>query len=112
MSAITFIQADFTGTPDADDTRAAKWRIDVENDRLAPGTPLDKTPAATLKTNYLALLTRDNLTNSHADYIRQSNDSANEQFTEEQLQQIKANIKDRLEGGESTASIVTDTASL
>ena len=114
MSVITFSSLTFTGTPDAEDLRAAKWRIDVENERLAtldpPGTPLNKTPGGTLKTNYLSLLLRDNCQSAHVSYVTQANESANDGFTPGQVEEIKGNLKDRLEAGEDPAAIVTDTA--
>ena len=115
MSAITFTSLNYTGTPDADDQRAARYIIDQENARRAaldpPGTPLEKTPGSALKANYLHLLMDDVLTNAHLSYIGQANDAANDGFTDAQVDQIKANLKDRLDAGEDPAAIVADTAS-
>lgn len=110
------ISVNFTGTPDAEDQRAARHIIALENARRAaltpPGTPLPTATGADVKASYLAILTGI-LTSAHTSYIAQSvsRDGVAERFTADELDQIRKNLVDRLNAGESKAAIIADTAS-
>tara|TARA_R110000823_G_C15942566_1_gene500611 strand:+ start:2429 stop:2773 length:345 start_codon:yes stop_codon:yes gene_type:complete len=112
MSAITWSGATFSGTPDDADKRAAHYLVRQENARRAaldpPGTPLDSTPAAALKASVLTIATQtlDGWWASISDQAPRSEDG----LTDADKRQILANIRTRLDGGESIASIITDTA--
>lgn len=112
---ITF-SVGFTGTPDAEDQRAARHAIFTENTRRAaltpPGTPLPNSTAAEVRASYLSILTSQ-IANQHSTNITYaaSRDGVAERFTTDELDQIRRNLVDRLNAGESKASIVADTAS-
>jgi hypothetical protein len=107
------LSINFTGTPDADDQRAARHLIRLENERLAqldpPGTPLPTSTGAELKSSYLTVLGAV-LTSAHFSYIDQSRSLQN-RFTPEQIKTIHTNLVTRLNAGENAEAIVTDTAS-
>ncbi len=115
MSTIQFNPPTTSGTPDQEDIMIARWRVSLENARRAaldpPGTPLPMTPNAALFNSVLTVLQKANLQDSWADYGRQAAESVNQDFTQEQLAEIRANLKRRLQSGESPATIVADTAS-
>lgn len=115
MSNIVFDTPNFTGTPDDEDNMTAEWIVDTENARRAaldpPGTPLAKTPAATLKASTLEVLRDNNLTGAWANYVKQAAESVNQDFTNAQVEEIRANLKRRIQAGEDPATIVADTAS-
>jgi hypothetical protein len=107
---------DYTGVADADDVLAARQIVFLENQRLAaltpPGTPLPTAPPASLKASYLSVLLTI-VTNAHLSYIAQTKSDVGyvARFTLAERTQIAANLVTRLNNGESSASIVTDTVS-
>jgi len=108
---ITFTNLNFTGSPDGNDTRAAKYIIKVENDRRAaldpPGTPLPDATGAEVKSSYLTILI-DIISNAHTDYIRQAKEVVNSQLTTQEKQDLFGAVKDRLDSGTSVADLITD----
>lgn len=105
---------DFTGAPDADDVLAARQIIFLENQRRAaltpPGTPLSTANAAAIKASYLTILLVT-VSAAHSSYIAQAKAALNVRFTDAEIQQINQNLITRLNNGEPSASIITDTVS-
>jgi hypothetical protein len=112
MSAITWSGTTFSGTPDDADKRAAHYLVRQENARRAaldpPGTPLESTPVAALKASVITIATQtlDGWWASISDQALRSEDG----ITADDKQQILANIRRRLDSGESIAAIIADTA--
>lgn len=104
----------FSGAPDNDDILAARHIIFLENQRRAaltpPGTPLSTADAASIKASYLTILLAT-VTAAHTSYIAQAKLTLNSRFTDAEIQQITQNLVTRLNNGESSASIITDTIS-
>lgn len=71
--AITFTALDYTGTPTADEARAALDIINEENARRAaatpPGTPLPTGTNAQKKTSYITCLLQNNVQKAHESYV-------------------------------------------
>lgn len=103
----------YTGTPDAEDARAARYAIRVENQRRAllnpPLAALPSSTGAEIKSSYLTLLL-DEVNAAHAQWTARSVQNVQQDFTKSQFDQILANLRDRLNAGETAAQIVTDTA--
>jgi hypothetical protein len=116
-SAIIFGELIYSGTPNADDVLAARYIVGIENKRLAaltpPGTPFPTNNAANLKASYISILIAL-ITSAHSSYIAQARSAAGADlvFTDAEREQIRVNLITRLNGGESSASIVADTATL
>jgi hypothetical protein len=109
------ILSSYTGTPDADDIRAAYHSVALENRRLSeltpPGTPLPTSSVVLLKTSYLGILSQK-AADFHQLMVEYSKTAAglNQRFTPDQVLQMHANLVARLNAGESAAAIVADTA--
>jgi len=106
----------FTGTPDADDALASRHAVFLENrnrsQQVPPGTPLLFSTPAELKASYLVVLAAK-VTDFHLNKIEEAKSEAgvSQRFTLAQVAQINANLVARLNAGEASATIVTDTAS-
>lgn len=116
MSAITFSGITYSGTPDSDDAVAAKVAVAQENVfqlSLNPAfTPLAISPAATLKASYLTVIL-NRITRLHQEMIKiaKLSSTLDQYFQRSDIDQIIVNLVNRAAGGESAASIITDTAS-
>lgn len=116
-STITFGELTYSGVPSSDDVLAAKYIVGLENKKRAaqipPGTPLPVDTNANLKASYLSILIAI-VTSSHASYISQARGAPGAElaFTDADRETIRVNLLTRLNNGESSASIIADTATL
>jgi len=113
MSEITWTGITFTGTPDNEDMRAAKYLIRMENQRRAtldpPESPLESSPPAKLKDSVLSV---SGLTlNGWWKSIIEQSLKDEYGITEEQKKSILAVIRTRLDNGESASAILADISS-
>jgi hypothetical protein len=111
---IVFTGLTFTGNPDADDIRAAKQTIAVENIRLAalptPGTPWPMGTLLETKASYMAILIA-RITVDHVNNITLSKSAAafGLRFSPADQDTVRANMIDQLNAGASVASIIAKT---
>lgn len=110
MSAITWTGITFTGTPDNEDMRAAKYLIRIENQRRdtldPPESPLASSPPEAWK-DYVLSISGLTLNGWWKSIIEQAlKDESG--ITEEQKKSILAVIRTRLDNGESASAILTD----
>jgi len=112
MSAITWSGVTFSGTPDDDDLRAARYLVRIENAKRAaaepPGTPLATSPAPQLKASVITILsaTVDSAWDSYIEQAARDEDG----ITADDKRAILANIRKRLDAGEDISAIISDTA--
>ena len=112
MSAVNLSLA-ITGAPDAEDKLWLGWLVGIGNDRRAaadpPETPLPASTNTELR-NSAEIVMIPTIQAAVQSYIQQAvEDTRN--ITRDDWQQIRKNIKLRLDNGESVASIIADTAS-
>ena len=104
----------FSGTPDADDVRAARQAIFIENRNRAalnpPGVALPSSTAAEVKASYLTILTAI-ITDLHQQNILRGKgrDAVQTRMTPAQLDAINANIIDALNSGTTPDAVVAKT---
>jgi len=112
MSAIT-LAVNFSGTPDADDQRALRQLIFMENQRLAalipPGTPLPSSTGAEAKSSYLSILTSQVTLIHSQNIVNAKSQAIGSRFTNDQIQTIFANLIDQLNAGATPAQVIAKT---
>jgi hypothetical protein len=110
MSTVTF-KANTLTTLDKEDKRAALFAVNAYNaGQIQLGQPTLPVDAGSLRNSYELALTAS-LTQAHVSYIAQTSTSdqlVSVGFTKAQIDAALAAMVDRVQGGESVASVLAD----